>query len=373
MIKQGFFSLLYFFLVFEASAAGKKSEDSASQKFSVENLYSGSEVVWGFDFLNEKEIILTEKNGSMKVFHLETKTSKDVQGVPAVWDKGQGGLLDVKVHPKNRSLIYFTYSEEQKGKGAGTVLARATLEGSALKNVEKIFVSKAVNGNKIHFGSRILFQLPYVFVTLGDRNEREKAQALNEHHGKIIRLFEDGKIPPDNPFVGKTGAFPEIWSYGHRNPQGISLNPVTKEIWAGEFGPRGGDELNIIKAGANYGWPVVTYGKEYYGPSIGEGVSKTGMESPTLHWVPSISFSGIHFYSGEAFPAWKNQLFLANLATQHLRRVALEGTKATAQEALLKDLYVRFRAVSEGPEGFLYYSTDAGTIGRIKPQAAASN
>ncbi len=352
-------------LLFGPPLFGNPAKDT--QPYQVENLFSGSEIIWGFDFLSEKEIIFTEKSGKMKILNLETKAVRVLSGVPTVWDKGQGGLLDVKVHPQDRS-IYWTFSEEQKGKGAGTVLARATLEQNQLKGLRRIFVSKAVNTSRIHFGSRILFQSPYVFVTLGDRDDRHKSQSLGDHNGKIIRLFEDGKVPTDNPFVGKAGALPEIWSYGHRNPQGISLNPVTKEIWAGEFGPRGGDEINLIKKGANYGWPVVTYGREYYGPSIGEGTSKAGMEAPLVHWVPSVSFSGMAFYDGKAFPQWKNNLFLACLATQHVRRIAVDGTQATQQEELLKNMYVRFRHVAQGPDGFLYFATDAGSLGRLKPR-----
>lgn len=358
--------VLLSFFVISGHSKTVPIETSGRHTFQIESLFKGSEVIWGFDFLNKDEIIFTEKSGKMKVLNLQTEKTREIAGVPQVWDRGQGGLLDVKVHPSN-GWIYFTFSEEQKGKGAGTVLARAKLVKDRLENLERIFISKAVNKERIHFGSRVLFQGDYLFLTLGDRNEREKCQSLSDHNGKVVRLFLDGKVPPDNPFVGQSKALPEIWTLGHRNPQGISENPLTKEIWVGEFGPRGGDELNILKKGANYGWPVVTYGREYYGPSIGEGKEKKGMESPVLHWVPSISFSGIHFYKGDAFPQWKNNLFLANLATQHLRRLSLEGTKATQQDALLKDLYLRFRHVSEGPEGFLYYATDAGVLGRLIP------
>lgn len=363
--------LILSILTFSAHLAEAQVFTSEGQKIHHEFLVEGKEIIWGMDFLPDGKIIFTEISGAMRVLDPESKKILPIVGIPKAVVRGQGGLLDVRVHPdfaKNK-WIYWTYVEEGP-KGSGTVLARGELTvgtRAQVQKVEKLFVSKAQSSDRKHFGSRILFKDGDVYITLGDRDERKLAQSLSAHNGKVIRIKEDGKVPADNPFVGTKDALKEIWSYGHRNPQGIALHPESGEIWVGEYGPRGGDEINLLKKGANYGWPVVTHGREYWGPSIGEGTSKEGMEDPIIVWKPSISFSGINFYTGSAFPKWKNNLFLANLATQHLRRVVLDGTKAIQQEELLKNLNLRFRHVVQGPEGFLYFTTDAGHLGRLRP------
>ncbi|UPT76018.1 MAG: PQQ-dependent sugar dehydrogenase [Elusimicrobiota bacterium] len=282
-------------------------------------------------------------------------------GAPAVWARGQGGLLDVKVHPdfaKNK-LVYLAWSHPVED-GAATALGRGRLEGGALAGFERLFLSNAGGGRGEHFGARIVFDGPHVYLSLGERGRREDSQDPSRHNGKIVRLTHDGK--PAGAAI--PGAPPEVWSLGHRNPQGLAMRPGTKELWNAEMGPRGGDELNLVKKGANYGWPVATYGREYYGPKIAPPL-KEGTEPPAVHWVPSISPSGLAFYDGKAFPAWRGSAFLACLSGSELRRVSFEGGKPGAQESLLDDRGWRFRMVRSGPDGFLYFSTDDGRLGRL--------
>jgi aldose sugar dehydrogenase len=275
-------------------------------------------------------------------------------------------MLDVRVHPDKKRL-FFSYSEPSGG-GATTALGTATLENGALKNFRKIFAAHQPNSNRIHFGSRVEFDgQGHLFLSIGDRNERQRAQKLDNHQGKIIRLREDGSIPEDNPFRSREGARAEIWSYGHRNPQGLAWREETGELWSAEMGPRGGDELNLIKPGSNYGWPEVTKGREYWGPRIGKEKLE-GMVDPVVNWTPSISPSGLTFYTGEAFPKWKGNAFLACLSGSQLRRVVFDGAKVVQQEALLEKVGARFRQVRTGPDGFLYLSTDDGRIVRLVPE-----
>jgi glucose/arabinose dehydrogenase len=240
-----------------------------------------------------------------------------------------------------------------------------TLKGNVLTNYKKLFSGHAPNDNDIHYGSRIEFDLKgHLFLSMGERDERNKSQDLTYHQGKVLRFNMDGTVPQDNPFVKVAGNKPEIWSYGHRNPQGLTRHPVTGELWEGEMGPRGGDEINLVQPGKNYGWPVITYGKEYWGPKIG-ATAKVGMEQPLVYWVPSISPSAISFYSGDKIPEWKNNLFVATLSGTHVRRLVIDGHKVGKQEELFAELDYRWRNVRTGPDGFLYLSTDEGRIGRI--------
>jgi glucose/arabinose dehydrogenase len=344
--------------------------ESEGQPFSVEILAEQDDVVWGFDFLPDGRIVFTERDGQLRILDPGTKSVQTVQGVPAVARAGQGGLLDVRVHPafNENGWIYLTYSETVD-RGMTTALGRGRLDGLVLKDYRKLFSAWEPNRNNIHFGSRIEFDgSGKLFISVGDRNERHYAQDLRYHNGKILRLNEDGSVPGDNPFTQNPDAKPEIWSYGHRNPQGLVKHPVTGELWESEFGPRGGDEINVIHPGANYGWPVITYGREYWGPKIGEGTEKAGMEQPIAYYVPSISPSGIAFYSGNAFPRWRGSLFVANLSGQHLRRLVIDqNNKVVKEEELLSDLGVHFRHVRPGPEGYLYFSTNDGKIARLVP------
>ncbi len=343
--------------------------ESEGQPFTFEVLTEQKDVIWGFDFLPDGRVIFTERKGAIKILDPKTKAVTVVSGAPAVWANGQGGLLDIRVHPKDPNRIYLSFSQPVGKKNATTALAVGTLSGLNLKEVKVLLSGKEPSDEDIHFGSRIEFDgKGHLFATMGERNARPNAQSLSFHTGKIVRLNEDGSVPKDNPFVGKKDALPEIWSLGHRSNQGLAMNFATGDLWEAEMGPRGGDELNLIKPGANYGWAVVTYGREYWGPKIGEGTSKKGMEDPIAYWVPSISPSAIAFYTGDKFPKWKGNLFVATLSGQHLRRLVLENQKVVKQEELLKDKDLRFRNVRTGPDGNLYVSTDDGKIARLVHQ-----
>lgn len=336
------------------------------QSYSVEKIHSASDVIWGFDFLDRENLIYTERKGQISILNIKTGKVKKLSGVPLVWAKGQGGMLDVRVHPIEKNKIYFTYAAPVEGNKASTALAIAEISGTKLENVKQLFIANNASSKTIHFGSRIEFdEVGHLFITVGDRDERSAAQKLSFHNGKVIRLKLDGSVPEDNPFAKTNKSQKEVWSLGHRNPQGLVFSSATKELWLGEFGPRGGDELNLIKPGLNYGWPDVTYGREYWGPSIGSK-EKAGTEPPVVFWVPSISPSGITFYTGELISAWKGNLFMGTLSSTHLRRLVIKNQKVVEQEELLTDIRERFRNVRTGPDGALYFSTDGGHIGRIR-------
>jgi glucose/arabinose dehydrogenase len=284
---------------------------------------------------------------------------------------GQGGLLDVAVSPdyKSGDWIYFTYSKNRKGKGA-TTLARARRRGKELVDWKDILITRSATDTGRHFGSRIAFDgAGHLFFTVGDRGHRPNGQDLSTHAGSVLRVRLDGSVPDNNPFLKNKKALPEIWSYGHRNPQGICYDSEHKRLWIIEHGPRGGDEINLLLGGLNYGWPTISYGKEYWGPfQVGEGTEKEGMEQPVKVYTPSIAPGSLILYSGKAFPRWKGNLIAGALKLRHLNRVTLDKTgKAVAEERLLEDLGERIRALIVSPEGWLYFSTDSGRILRIKP------
>lgn len=338
----------------------------ARAEVKFELLYKINDSIWGMDFLPDGRMIFTAREGKMFLFDVKTKVATEVKGVPKVYASGQGGLLDVRLHPEfsKNNYVYFTYAEPQ-GDLATTALMRAELVGTELKNPLKMFSGLKANDNDIHFGSRLEFDKDgFLFMTMGERGERDFAQDLSRHQGKVLRFNADGTVPTDNPFVGKKDARPEIWSLGHRSPQGLVRHPVTHELWQVEMGPRGGDEVNLLKRGANYGWPVITYGKEYWGPGIGDE-KKAGMEQPVVYWVPSISPSGATFYTGDKYPQWKYHLFLATLSGEHVRRLEIKDNKVIKQEKLLGKLEYRWRSLRTGPDGYLYLGSDEGRIGRL--------
>ena len=354
-----------FLIISSLSAFAETKQVMTSYKVDV--LLERKNVVWGFDFIPAGKIIMTEREGKMLVFDPVIKSVTEIKGVPKVYSAGQGGLLDVRVHPnfKKNNIIYFTFSEPIGKDESTTALGMAILKGNELSNYKKIFSGHAPNDNDIHYGSRIEFDLKdHLFITMGDRDQRHKAQDLSYHQGKVLRLNMDGSVPQDNPWFKSSGNKPEIWSFGHRSPQGLTRHPVSGELWEAEMGPRGGDEINLIQSQKNFGWPTITYGREYYGPKIGE-TAKTGMEQPLVYWVPSISPSAIAFYSGDKIPEWKNNLFVATLSGNHLRRLIIDGHKITKQEVLFAELEYRWRNVRSGPDGYLYFSTDEGKLGRI--------
>jgi glucose/arabinose dehydrogenase len=341
----------------------------STSKVKFEKLFEVKDVIWGFDFLPDGKVIFTEREGRLSLFDPQTKKMDPIKNVPKVHAVGQGGLLDVRLHPDfaKNNLIYFTYSEPVGEDKSTTALGMARLNGTELTEVKKLFSAHEPNDNDIHYGSRIEFHENHLFFTIGDRNERPNVQKLSYHNGKVIRLKMDGSVPTDNPFYADKTARPEIWALGIRSPQGLTLHPETKELWESEMGPRGGDEINLLKAGNNYGWPEVTYGREYHGPSIGPS-AQPGTEQPLTYWVPSISPSAIAFYTGDNVAAWKNNLFIATLSGEHVRRVVWQDKKVIQQEELLKELGLRWRSIRMGKDGYLYLGTDEGQFGRLIPK-----
>ena len=345
-----------------------KSEGMALK---AEKIIDGLGVPWGMTFLSANELLVTERSGYVSLFNIETSNKVLLENTPKVMHDGQGGMLDVAVSSnyKKSGWIYFTYVKEDVGEGV-TVLARSKLKRNRLTQWQELLVSKSRTAESYHFGSRITFDNnDHVFFGIGDRGVRPNAQNLTNHAGSIIRLNLDGSIPKDNPFVKNKTALPEIWSYGHRNPQGLSYDFKHKRLWEIEHGPRGGDEINLIKPAANYGWPEISFGKEYWGPiAVGEGTHREGMEQPVKVYVPSIAPGSLIIYSGDAFPKWKGNLFSGALKLRHINRIVLnEKGEAIKEERLLESLGERIRALAQGPQGRLYFSTDSGKIYRILP------
>ena len=356
------------------TAAGQEVVQSRQATFRVETLAEGLEHPWGLAHLPEGGILITERPGRLRLYKDGALQAEPVAGVPEVVARGQGGLLDVALHPDfaDNGLVYLSYAGAGEG-GANTEVARGRFDGTALDDLEVIFRAEPKVGGGNHFGSRLVFAGDgTLYVSLGDRySHRREAQSLANHLGTVVRLNGDGSVPADNPFVGRDGARPEIFSYGHRNVQGLALHPETGEVWAHEHGPQGGDEVNVLKAGANYGWPAITYGIDYSGAIISDKQAAPGMEQPVVFWVPSIAPSGMAFYDGEVFPEWRGDLFVGALAHLHLRRLELDGREVTAQEELLAPLSARIRAVKTGPDGRLYLLTDSddGRLLRLSPAA----
>ncbi|HWP64590.1 MAG TPA: PQQ-dependent sugar dehydrogenase [Candidatus Limnocylindria bacterium] len=327
---------------------------------------------WGLAFLPDGRMLVTERPGRLRIVEKDGTVSRPLGGAPKVLAAGQGGLLDVALSPRfaEDRRVYLSYAEPGDG-GAGTAVARGRLGASALEDVQVIWrqTPKVSGGN--HFGSRLVFTRDgLLFVTLGDRYAyREKTQDLSTTLGKIVRITPDGGVPERNPFVGRAGVRPEIWSYGHRNVQAAALHPATGALWTVEHGPRGGDELNHPEAGKNYGWPIITYGIDYSGARIGEGTAKPGMEQPVYYWDPVIAPSGAVFYTGDAFPEWKGSLFVGSLTPGLLVRLVIENGRVTTEERYLGELGRRIRNVRQGPDGLLYLLTDHpdGQLLRLEP------
>ncbi|WP_306706387.1 PQQ-dependent sugar dehydrogenase [Azospirillum isscasi] len=346
---------------------------------SVKTVASGLSHPWGLAFLPDGRMLVTEKDGRLRILAQDGSVSAPVKGVPQVDDRGQGGLLDVALDPdfaQNR-FVYLSFSEPGPDSGTNsTAVARGALnaDGTALTDVRVIFSQKPKVESRMHYGSRLVFDRQgHLYVTLGERSLdrfRTQAQDLDSHLGKVVRINRDGSVPADNPFVNRPGALPEIWSYGHRNIQGAALNPQTGALWINEHGPRGGDEVNVPEPGRNYGWPVVSYGVNYNGTPVGTGKSSApGMEEPVYHWTPVIGSSGMTFYTGDAVPGWKGSLFNGGLATKEVVRLELDGTAVKREERMFGDLGKRIRQVSQGPDGALYLLTDEnrGEILRVAP------
>ncbi len=364
-----------------ASAAARAPDASApaaaqrpADALDVETIATGLQHPWGVAFLPEGGYLVTERVGNLRRVGADGSVSAPIAGVPAVVAEGQGGLLDVALAPDfaQSRLVYLSYSEPGDGKLAGTAVARGRLEADRLADVEVIFRQQPKLDTRHHFGSRLVFTPDgYLFITMGDRGVRPTAQDLSSHMGTVARVRPDGSVPEDNPFVGREGAQPETWSYGHRNQQGAALNPWTGQLWTHEHGPRGGDEVNIPQAGRNYGWPIVTHGINYSGQPIPEAVGREqdGMEPPHHVWEVSPGVSGMAFYDDPRHPRWQRSLFVGALAQRQLIRLSLDGDRVVGEERLLGELQARIRDVRVGPDGALYLLTDDinGSLLRVAP------
>ncbi|MDF2619681.1 MAG: glucose sorbosone dehydrogenase [Xanthobacteraceae bacterium] len=347
---------------------------SSAGPLSVETVAAGLENPWGLAFLPDGRMLVTERPGRLRIVSRSGTVSEPVRGLPPVYATGQGGLLDVALAPDfpDSRIIFFSYAEPREG-ASGTSVARARLVedgGEArLDDLQVIFRQSPAAGGSNHYGSRLVFARDgTLFVTLGDRYSlREQAQDLSTHIGKVVRINADGSVPDGNPFRNRNGARPEIWSYGHRNVQGAALDPSTGRLWTIEHGARGGDELNHPEAGKNYGWPVITYGRDYSGARIGEGTEKSGMEQPVKYWDPSFAPSGLAFYTGDLMAKWKGDLFTGGLAGTRLVRLRLDPARerVVEEEVLLGDLGERIRDVRQGPDGALWLLTDDPGEGRL--------
>jgi len=339
----------------------------------VEKITDGLEHPWGLAFLPDGRMLVTERPGRLRIIDRDGDLEpQPVPGLPSIAARGQGGLLDIALHPgfASNRLIYLSYSASGEG-GIGTEVARGRWTGKGLEGLEVIFRMRPKSRTGRHFGSRLVFDPEgRLYVTLGDRGDRPRAQRIDDHAGSVIRLNDDGSTPGDNPLLTREGALPRIFSYGNRNIQGAALHPVTGELWAHEHGPQGGDELNMIRPGVNYGWPVITYGVNYgIGTSIGEGTEKPGMAQPLYYWVPSIAPSGMAFYTADRIPQWQGNLLLGSLKFETLVRLELDGERVTHEERLLGNELGRIRDVRQGPDGLVYLLTDArnGALYRLSP------
>ena len=334
---------------------------------------------WSLAFLPNGDMLVTERAGRLRIVRKGVLDPQAIAGVPAVQTTALGGLLEVALHPKfaENRVVYLTYTKANEKKQTTTALARARFDGTTLSDVRDIFVANNWSTSGTNFGGRIAFdRAGLLYLTIGERQEQDRAQNPADHGGKVLRLRDDGSVPPDNPFVGKPGGYqPEIFSLGHRSPQGLAVHPETGAIWENEHGPLGGDEVNVILPGRNYGWPLVTFGTDYDGKKISESTSRPDLEAPFMYWIPSIAISGLSFYTGDRFPEWKGNMFVGALfegrtrATGHFQRITFNEGRPIQREPILTDLHQRIRDVRPGPDGLLYVLTDEspGVLLRIEP------
>jgi glucose/arabinose dehydrogenase len=367
MIRHSLIAAVAGLLVASFASAQSPVHRSAYHDYRVVTIAEGLEHPWSIAFLPGGDMLITERPGRLRIVRQGQLLPDPVKGVPMVFAEGQGGLLDVVPHPNfaDNRLLYLSYSKpDTSGMQATTAVARGRFAQDRLDNVEVIF--EAVSQGRGHYGSRLAFDRDgFLFITVGERQapargdlERHPAQDLSNHHGTVVRLHDDGRVPADNPFVGQAGRRPEIWSYGHRNPQALAIHPETGDVWSTEHGPQGGDELNRIRPGLNYGWPVVGYGVNYgSGLAIHEGTLREGMEPPVHFWVPSIATSGLLIYSGDRFPQWRGNLFAGGLAGEQLARLTMDGQRVKSEETLVQGIG-RIRDVRQGPDGYIYLAID---------------
>ncbi|MCB1704576.1 MAG: PQQ-dependent sugar dehydrogenase [Halioglobus sp.] len=354
----------------QTAGAAPDHRGGAGTAFTVTTLTDELDMPWSFAFMPDGDILVTERGGTVQRLDPDSGRLAPIAGVPEVFYEGQGGLLDIALSPDfpDTGWVYLTYSAPM-GEGRSTTrLARARLEGDALRDIEVLYTTGPAQDTRKHYGGRLLFSDGHLFMTMGERGQRELSQRLDTDLGKVLRFNTDGSIPADNPFAATPGARAAIFTYGHRNPQGLDRHPRTGEIWITEHGPQGGDELNRLRPGANYGWPVITYGEEYGGGKIGEGVAKPGMEQPVYYYVPSIASSALAFYHGAAFPAWDGDAFIGALRGMHLNRLSFAADGQVSEQRLLSDLTPRLRDVKQGPDGFLYLLSEQGSLLRLTPE-----
>jgi len=346
-----------------------------SAQVTVQKLYEDLKNPWGMAWLPDGRLLVTERAGEILVFKNDKYTGQKLTGVPAVFNEGQGGLLDIKLHPdyKKNGWVYISYAKPVEG-GATTAIMRFKLNGNQLVEKKDIFLAKPYLEANFHFGSRIVFDKNnFLFFSSGERGTQPKVQELNNDHGKIHRIYDDGRIPQDNPFVGQQDAHGSIWTYGHRNPQGMVYDAATDRVWAVEHGPKGGDELNLIQKGKNYGWPKTSYGINYDGTILTEHKEMAGVENPVRYWVPSIAPCGMTLVTTDKYPGWKGNLLVGALAFRQIARVQLDGTKYVTEEKLLQDTG-RFRTVAQSPDGFIYALTEGpGQLLKILPKKQAKS
>jgi glucose/arabinose dehydrogenase len=355
------------------STATSWTYDSENARFVAEVVASGLKAPVSFSFLPDGRMLAADRpTGQLFIVDVTTGSMLPVVGVPPVHGKVDGGLLEVLVHPdyKRNGWIYIAYASEDSA-GNGLVVFRARLHGEALEEHQVLFTARPRIANSNEFGARLVLDDGYLYVSVGQRNTPSVAQDLGSDLGKILRLYENGSVPRDNPYAGRVGARPEIWAYGVRNPVGLAKNPWTGALWEHEHGPRGGDEVNIIERGKNYGWPVIGYGIEYDGKLVGDGITHAkGFEQPIYYWVPDIAPTGLIFYTGKAFPGWRSSAFIGALVRGKLVRLAVDGDRVQHEERLMEDRPWKVRAVQQGPDGFLYLGvigSDGGMIIRIRP------
>lgn len=370
-MKTGLISVL----LFASSIALAEEHRFQTEDYNllVQQVADGLENPWALEFLPDGRMLVTERPGYLRIIE-NGKVSRPVSGLPKIKAFGQGGLLDVALDPDfaTNQIIYLSYAGPGSG-GVGTEVAKARLDGTELKDVSIIFRLAMKTDGGYHFGSRLTFDAEgRLYISLGDRGDKDRAQDLGDHAGSLIRINKDGSVPDDNPFVMRDAVKPEIFTYGNRNMQGMDVHPDTGEIWTIEHGPQGGDELNRMQAGVNYGWPVITYGVNYViGTKIGEGTEKAGMEQPVHYWVPSIATSGLLFYTGEPFSKWRGNAFVGSLKFGQLARLELENNKVVHEERLFDGELGRIRDVKQGPDGNIYVITDEqnGKVFRIQPES----
>ncbi len=353
-------------------AAAQDIHQSERHAFRVETFAEGLGVPWGLAFLPDGRLLISEREGTLRLADSAGQLSAPIKNVPPVRAEGQGGLLDVALHPQyaDNSWIYLSYSHAQSDGNSLTAIVRATLQGDQLNDLKIIYQGPSADysGHTHHYGSRIVFDAEnFLYFSIGDRGQRPEAQLLSTANGKLHRLHDDGRIPADNPFAKIPDAQATIWSYGHRNPQGIAIHPQSGQIWAAEHGPRGGDELNRINPGQNYGWPAITYGINYDGTPITDQTHGEGMRQPQYYWLPSIGVCAIDFYDGKSFAKWQNNLFVASLRFERLHRLQLEDGRVLHDEIVL-EAGGRVRDVETGPDGFIYLALEnPGRIVRLVP------